>query len=183
MTLPRLIELFYVPDATFVEAEIVQLTPGLIASGMGAAWWVETGVDPARCEREIDRYWDWTTLEIERDGRFLDGQKIGVLTGNGAVQGAALFSIEPVECVLDAGRPALFVELLSRRHATDPGCASIRRSNFAALECSCSPQSRHRASTADTQVASNWIPAPILSIGISDEVSRKLQNKLWLMRV
>ena len=47
---------------------------------------------------EIDRDWDWADLEIEGDGRILASQKLAVVTGDGAVQGAMMISTDPAMC-------------------------------------------------------------------------------------
>jgi hypothetical protein len=113
MTFPLRIDLFYVPAGVRVDAEILQLTDELIASEMGEHWWNEAVVDDELAAREIDRYWDWIELEIERNGEVLAPERLAVITPDGNVQGAAMFSDEGVGCFAEPGRKGLFVELLS----------------------------------------------------------------------
>jgi len=60
------------------------------------------------------RGWDWAELSIERAGQALPSQKLAVVAGDGAVQGAMMLTTGPVACERksDLGEPALFVELL-----------------------------------------------------------------------
>jgi hypothetical protein len=66
-----------------------------------------------RCNpHRLNRYWDWNSLAIEYEGRILRSEKVAIVTGDAAVQGAMMISAEPVNSALDPGKPALFVELL-----------------------------------------------------------------------
>src|SRR5437867_3104048 len=106
---PKLIDLPYIPSGKLIEAQIVELTPELIEQRMGEAWWSDPAIDGAQAAAEIDRGWDWSTLQIEREGVVLRSLGLAVLTSDGAVQGASLFSLDPVECTLEHGARALFV--------------------------------------------------------------------------
>jgi hypothetical protein len=112
MRLSKNIDLYYVPAKGPVEAEIVELTTGLIDRHMGDEWWQDPMIDADAAEREIDRHWDWSKLLIEREeGIVLASRKFAVVTGDDAIQGAAMFSTAGVDCVMERGQ-ALFVELL-----------------------------------------------------------------------
>ena len=114
MKFPRLVDLLHVPTKTLIEAHVVVLTEAAINRGMGITWWNDPAIDADLAELEIDRGWDWAELSIERDGKALPAQKFGVVTGDGAIQGAMMMSTGPVasERTSDVGEPALFVELL-----------------------------------------------------------------------
>src|SRR5215208_3895249 len=112
MKLPKRIPLFHDPSAQYVEAHVQALSKEMINKEVEQAWWSDPEVDGAAAASEIDRHWKWTELEIERNGKSLPGMSIGVVTGDGAVQGALLLSTESVECEGEAGKFALFVELL-----------------------------------------------------------------------
>jgi hypothetical protein len=112
MRLPKRIELLYVPAQTEVEAHVVTLTKTLIRRRMGNSWWNEPAIDPDMAAREIDRHWDWSAEEIEREGQVLKSRRLAVITGDGAVQGGMLVSTEPVTCEREPGASALFVGLL-----------------------------------------------------------------------
>jgi hypothetical protein len=60
---------------------------------------------------EIDRYWDWTELRIERDGRVVRSSKFAVISGDRTIQGAMMISTRPVRCEREPAAGALFVEL------------------------------------------------------------------------
>src|SRR5687768_11988526 len=107
MRFPKRIELLYVPAQTDAEAHVVALTKTLIRRRMGSAWWDDPAIDSRAAADEIDRGWDWTTEEIERNGRVLKSRKLAVVTGDRAVQGAMLASTEPVACERESGQSAL----------------------------------------------------------------------------
>jgi len=109
---PKQITLLYAPSGQPVEAQVVELSAALIRRKMGAHWWAGPAIGAALAEREIDRYWDWTEQEIEREGKIIASRKLAVLTGDGAVQGAMMISTSPVPCQLEKGAASLFVELL-----------------------------------------------------------------------
>ena len=112
MRFPKPVQLLHVPSQLTVEAQIVRLTSNRIRRGMGDVWWNAQEIDPDEAQNEIDRHWDWTTEEIEREGRVLRSLKLALVTGDGAVQGAMLVSNEPVACERERGESALFVGLL-----------------------------------------------------------------------
>jgi hypothetical protein len=112
MQLPKAIDLLFVAADVLVEAEIVELSDSLIITQMGEAWWNDAGMLEEQAANEIDRLWNWSELQIECGGRVLASRKLAVVTGDGAVQGAAMLSLEPVMSVLEEGEEALFVELL-----------------------------------------------------------------------
>ncbi len=121
MKLPIAATLLYVPSQTDVDAQIVELTDPLIEQRMGSPWWNDPALDSTLAAREIDRYWNWKELEIERPentafrdiGRYrkLSARKLAIITEDGAVQGAMMVSTEPVKCEREPD-VALFVELL-----------------------------------------------------------------------
>jgi hypothetical protein len=112
MRLPKAIDLLHVPTGIIVDAAIVRLTDQLIRAQMGQTWWNDPAIDPADADREIDRQWNWTEAAIEWGGEVFPGLKLGVITGDGAVQGAALFSTVAVPLELEPGKDGLFLELL-----------------------------------------------------------------------
>jgi hypothetical protein len=123
MKLPIKVTLFYVPSQTDVDADITELTDSLIERRMGGTWWDDPALDAELASREIDKFWDWKELKIERAesvvgfpeigrGKTLSARRLAVVTEDGAVQGAMLVSNEPVKCERDPGQLALFVELL-----------------------------------------------------------------------
>jgi hypothetical protein len=132
MRLPKRIELLYVPAQIAAEAHVVPLTRTLIRRRMGSSWWDDATIDPEAAGPEIDRQWDWSAEDMERDGRVLKSRKLAAMTGDGAVQGAMLVSTEPVACEREPGEFALFVGLLLSRRATDTGFAKIVRNSTAA---------------------------------------------------
>src|SRR5438045_2791653 len=109
MKLPKQIDIFHVPTLAQIEAKIVPLSEELIEEQLGLAWWQEAEIDQNLAADEIDRYWEWTELEIERDGRVLRSRKIAIVTSDGAVQGAAMYSMEAVGLTLEPDESGLFV--------------------------------------------------------------------------
>lgn len=114
MNFPKPVTLLHVPTTVEIDAEVTELTDAMIGQCMGDAWWDDTAIDPPLARQEIDRFWDWAELEIEREGQILDTRNFAVVTSDGVVQGAIMVSTDPVACERrsDRGRPALFVELL-----------------------------------------------------------------------
>jgi hypothetical protein len=112
MRFPKRVELLFVPTDTNAEAHVIALTELRIRRGMGDVWWNDPRLSASAAAKEIDRRWDWTAREIERGGRVLASRKLGVVTGDGAIQGAMLVSTEPVPCERENNRDSLFVELL-----------------------------------------------------------------------
>jgi hypothetical protein len=112
MKLPKRIPLLHAPSSQYVEAHIEELAEERIRKEIGAAWWSDRALDIEISSREIDRNWNWVDFEIEREGTILNDVRLGVVTGDGAIQGAMLISTEPVECARERGKRALFVEML-----------------------------------------------------------------------
>jgi len=112
MTLPKVAALFFAPTGQYVEARLAELTAELIERRIQVDWWADRDLRDSLDPLPIDRYWDWSEMKIEYGGRLLAAQKIGITTGDGAVQGAMMMSSEPVPSVLAAAASALFVELL-----------------------------------------------------------------------
>src|SRR5439155_1943976 len=131
MRLPKLIDLYFVPAQVPVPAEIVDLTREMIERRMGAAWWDDPSLDQPVAKREIDRHWDWNTLQIERPHRGVIGSsKLAVITEDGAVQGATMCSTEAVQCTIEPTEPALFVELLFTAPRNRPWVRTDQREQF-----------------------------------------------------
>lgn len=141
--LPKRIELFHVPSGIAAEAVIARLSDEVIAQRMGEAWWSDAAIDPDLASHEVDRHWDWSDVEIERDGTVLPSQKLAALTGDGVVQGAMLCSTAPVTCELDAGQPAVFVELLFSAPINGIGSDGTTRSSFVASASNCCGRRRN----------------------------------------
>ncbi len=112
MKLPKRIPLYYEPSKTYFESHVTELTEALIKTRVAEAWWNDPALDVDLASAEIDRNWDWTELEIEHGGRILKSRKLGVITGDGAVQGAMMISDETVKCDGEMGKTALYIELL-----------------------------------------------------------------------
>src|SRR3954470_8461398 len=112
MELPKRIPLLHQPTHRYAEAQIEKLTEAMIRKEIGAAWWSDPALSFEGCATEIDRNWNWAGLEIEQEGKILGALKLGVVTGDGMVQGAMLISAEPVKCEREPGEQALFVEML-----------------------------------------------------------------------
>src|SRR6266487_4495165 len=112
MGLPKRIPIFHYPSTTYVEALVVELSDEVVRQGIGREWWSDSELDTQAASGEIDRQWDWMDLEIEWGGKILAALKLGVVTGDGSVQGAMLLSTASVECEREPGKRALFVEML-----------------------------------------------------------------------
>jgi hypothetical protein len=86
----------------------------MIDEKMKRAWWADEALDTTAFDpMPIDRFWDWNCLEIDRDGIVLASEKIAVVAGDDEhVEGAMMISTQPVDCVREFGKHALFVELL-----------------------------------------------------------------------
>ena len=112
MELPKRIPLLHQPTRHYVEAQIEELTEAMIRKEIGTAWWTDPALNIEACAAEIDRNWNWIGLEIEQEGRILKAVRLGVVTGDGMVQGAMLISAESVGCEREPGEQALFVEML-----------------------------------------------------------------------
>ncbi len=109
---PTTKELYFAPTGQYLEAQIVELTAEIASRRMLRDWWA----DPSLLERfetpPNARDWNWNDDAIEHEGRILKSEKVAIITGDGAVQGAMMLSAEPVASVLDPRASALFVELL-----------------------------------------------------------------------
>jgi hypothetical protein len=113
MIQPQLTSLFFAPMKTYVEAKILSLTPEMADLHIHGEWWSDDALEAEFDPMPIDRFWDWNTLEIEREGRILASERIAILAGEERpVQGAMMISTEPVDSVLEPGQQGLFVELL-----------------------------------------------------------------------
>jgi hypothetical protein len=105
-------QLLFAPQKLLVDAWIESLTGELIETRMADHWWTDQDLKRRFKLAPIDRHWNWQDWPLERDGVILTSEKIGVLTGDGNVQGAMLISSEPVQTSASADDPALFIELL-----------------------------------------------------------------------
>ncbi|MFI5380838.1 MAG: hypothetical protein ACHRHE_16185 [Tepidisphaerales bacterium] len=112
MVLPRTTQLLFAPTGQYVEAWIVRLTLHMVREHLHRVWWMDVCLKHDFPEQPIDRHWDWSKMNIEFHGRVLISQKVAIITGDGAVQGAMLVSTEAVDSALMHGEQALFVELL-----------------------------------------------------------------------
>jgi hypothetical protein len=101
----------FIPTGDEVKAHIVSLSLHQIREGLGN-WWNDPAIEAIMGEPPIDRYWDWTEVEIEQDGRVLESELVGAVTDDGYIQGVMLISREPVPSMLEVGEQTLFVELL-----------------------------------------------------------------------
>ena len=71
-------------------------------------WWIDPSLKPvSEGPPAIDYAWDWNGVGIEYEGRELAAERVGVLTGDGEVQGAMLISTEPVRSRMEFGAAAL----------------------------------------------------------------------------
>jgi hypothetical protein len=73
----------YVPTGDVVRAVIISLTPEIVSKDIMDAWWHDEALKVSLDTAPIDRDWDWTELEIERDGKVLESELVGVVTGDG----------------------------------------------------------------------------------------------------
>jgi hypothetical protein len=110
--IPKVTTLFFAPTNQYVEAQIVELTADLAEQQIHRDWWTDTELLDRFNPPPIDRHWNWNEMGIEHDGRTLTTEKVAIVTGDHAVQGAMLISAESVPSALAPGAGALFVELL-----------------------------------------------------------------------
>ncbi|HET6247867.1 MAG TPA: hypothetical protein VFE47_09225 [Tepidisphaeraceae bacterium] len=101
----------FAPANVFVEAEFVTLTPRMIDT-MLETWWSANSLLPQPAPKPIDRDWRWSEKKIERGAVKLDAEIIGLMTGDGLIQGAMQISRQPWFSGLNVGEELLFVELL-----------------------------------------------------------------------
>jgi hypothetical protein len=104
--------LFFAPTGEYVEARIGELTPELAERRIHRDWWTDADLLDQFDPPPIDRHWNWNEIGVEYDNRLLAAQKVAILTGNRAVQGAMMISTDAVQSALTPGASALFVELL-----------------------------------------------------------------------
>ena len=130
MRILKPVDLYFVPAGITVEARIASLSRDLIRHRMGEAWWSDARINAELAEGEIDRHWNWSNLKIERDEKVLKAGKIAVVTGDGAVQGAAMYSREAVTCAVEPGELGLFVELLFTAPRNRPWIRPDRAEQF-----------------------------------------------------
>ncbi len=98
----------FAPMNLYVEAQIVSLTDELIETQMNARWWSDDSLCDYFSEPPIDLHWDWRDIGIEYGGRNLASQKVAIVTGDGAVQGAMLISTEPIASMMQSSHQAAF---------------------------------------------------------------------------
>jgi hypothetical protein len=106
------VSLLFAPTGQYVSAEIVTLTPDLAEVGIHRDWWNDSSLASAPHPRPIDRDWNWNQMQIEVDGKRLASETIAIITSEGAVQGAAMYSLEPVASRLTPAMGSLLLELL-----------------------------------------------------------------------
>ena len=104
--------LFFAPTSEYVEARILELTPKLAERRIHRDWWSDADLLRQFDPPPIDLHWNWNEIGVEYDNEPLAAQKVAILTGNQAVQGAMMVSTEAVRSALTPGAGALFVELL-----------------------------------------------------------------------
>jgi hypothetical protein len=112
MIQPKAAILYFAPAGVYVDAHIVPLTADMAEAQIMRDWWNEVCLELSSDQEPIDRHWDWRDLAIEYGGRILRSEKLAIVTGDGAVQGAMLISTEAVDSGLTRGARTLFVELL-----------------------------------------------------------------------
>lgn len=112
MIQPLTRRLAFAPTGEYVEATIVSLTPEMAAAQLAGSWWSHPSLKRDLQPPPIDRWWDWNAMSIDFDGRPLASEKVAIVTGDGAAQGAMMVSTGPVSSILTPGEQALFVELL-----------------------------------------------------------------------
>lgn len=110
--LPRNIHLTLCSTAKAVPAQIVELTPEMVATRMGDAWWKSTRIKIPEGYRPVDIDWDWAAFaEVIRD--FPDdahAKMVAVVTPDQEIQGALLVSTEKVPSDLRFSGEALVIQ-------------------------------------------------------------------------
>jgi len=109
--LPVTVPLLFAPTKQVIEAHIVEWNDA-IADHVHEAWWIGHDLIDEFDPQPIDRNWNWDEFEIEMDGRTLASKRVAIVTGDGAVQGAMMISIEPIPSILTPTLGTLFIELL-----------------------------------------------------------------------
>ena len=112
MLLPKVTTLFFAPTGQYVEAKIVELTAEIADQRIHLDWWADANLSSKLDPLPIDRHWNWNEMGIEYEGSPLAIQKVAIVTGDQAAQGAMMISTDPVPSILAPGKHALFVELL-----------------------------------------------------------------------
>jgi len=109
-SIPSIIE--FVPAGILVNAQLAILSTEQITRGISQTWWNDPALKTPLVPSPIDRAWQWEEMEIQYEGQLLASEKVGVITGDGYIQGAMLISSEPIKSTLARDSAALFVELL-----------------------------------------------------------------------
>ncbi|HWE93205.1 MAG TPA: hypothetical protein VG269_04460 [Tepidisphaeraceae bacterium] len=122
--LPKLTTLFFAPTGEYVEAQIVELRVDLAERKIHRGWWTDESLLAQFDPPPIDRHWNWNEMGIEYAGKPLAAEKVAIITGDQAVQGAMMISTEPVPSIWRPGAGSLFVELLFTAPRNRP---SLRR--------------------------------------------------------
>ena len=112
MLLPKVTTLFFAPTGQYVEGKIVELNAEIADQQIHLDWWADANLSSKLDPLPIDRHWNWNEMGIEYEGSPLAIQKVTILTGDQAAQGAMMISTDPVPSILAPGKHALFVELL-----------------------------------------------------------------------
>jgi hypothetical protein len=112
MLLPKVTTLFFAPTGQYVEGKIVELTAEIADQQIHLDWWEDANLSSKLDPLPIDRHWNWNEMGIEYEGSPLAIQKVAIVTGDQAAQGAMMISTDPVPSIVAPGRHALFVELL-----------------------------------------------------------------------
>jgi hypothetical protein len=112
MTRPKLTRLYFAPTGQYVEAKIVDLTADVSDQQIHKDWWTDPSLAIKLDPVPIDRHWNWNEMGIDYEGTPLATEKVAIVTGDHAVQGAMMISVDSVPSMLASGMRALFVELL-----------------------------------------------------------------------
>jgi len=100
-------------STTFVQARIAVLTPAQIAADIDGKWWQAAGLKASFDPPPIDLHWGWgPDAAISWNEGELTSEKVGLLTGDGYIQGALLISTAAVPSILEPAQGALFIERL-----------------------------------------------------------------------
>lgn len=112
MTDPHDCFLEFCPTGDMITGRITRLTAEIIESEINNRWWTDSALRREFASPPIDRDWGWRELEIERGGRVLPSELVGILTADNYLQGAMLVTRDPVQSMLEPSSRALFIELL-----------------------------------------------------------------------
>ncbi|HVX84627.1 MAG TPA: hypothetical protein VH253_07410 [Phycisphaerae bacterium] len=105
-------KLWFAPDRTYHEAEIIELNDELMARQLDGPWWLEEWIDEDLAAQEIDRHWSWSDCVVEVEGKEMRSAKVGVRTMDGMVQGGMVITLKGIASRLAPGDQALLVEWL-----------------------------------------------------------------------